>query len=246
MNKKKSQSGSVHLIIIITIIVIIVGLLGFALYSNIAGSRYGGYGDTVISSLNNKYNEKFVIDSISKNGDPFTSDNDATYKAYCYKLNNKDLLFEATLNKDKTVSDNYGYKLLEKQTNDVITQKFSNNGLDVVVYSNFYNEANKAQVNKDVILSSYINNNKPEMLIINIAIRDNSTSTKEEVTQSIKDAYESLAIKAQYKVYIIDPSKFADVEQHRQNSVAFSKTNVESYSLDDYALEIDGGLVKSI
>ncbi|MEI6054069.1 MAG: hypothetical protein WCQ49_01735 [Candidatus Saccharibacteria bacterium] len=237
---KKSKKKIIIIVasILFTILSLSAALSGyFTMDFNISSNN------KITSALKSKHNEEFkVINTFGKIIGKSRID------SYCYPVNNKDLIFQATYEEDGSVTDNYYYSLLFKQADNLIAQKFQEKSTDVVAHSSFSSEKNIIPISKETKITDYINTNKPKLNVVNLVIKDSVASNKESITEIIKNVYTSLKINANYKIYIIGSEKFEEYKNtYIKSHPGFNSTAIENYDVKNkFAINIENGLTNEV
>ena len=138
----------------------------------------------ILSTLEDRYNEEFVIDSIGNSWG--TSDN-STIKAFAYPVNHKERMFRVTITKDLSkVEDKYMLVLMEDKLNE-FTEKAYQTDFEKKIHTYIGSDFGSEDY-EDMTLEEYFEKNSNTGVVIqiflNIEDEENIDKLKEAKTIS--------------------------------------------------------------
>lgn len=211
---------------LVIIVMSIIGISG-------CESRFEKVSNIILNTLEERYNEEFVIDSM---GNSWGTSDDSTIKAFVYPVNHKERMFRVTITKDLSkVEDKYPLVLMEDKLNKFI-EKIYQTDFENKIYT-YIGSDYTSENYKDVTLEDYFKGNSNVGVLIQIFLN----IEEEENIDKIKEAQSIFEFISKYlnEDYPINNLLIYYMKSDEFNKIMLDDSNVSDnvaiYMKDEYS-----------
>lgn len=170
--------------------------------------------EKITQKLKEKYNEEF---SVKMNGNRYGTSDDNTVTTYCSPLNNENLVFTATLDKEQiNLEDDYYLKSISFELENFIKNEFKNDNIDISIKSEIIG-LNKLP-NPTTLSDFIIQNPSSSFLSYIVSNSDISDEYIEKLLKNLNSNYQNIY----FKSYLYSVDKF---EEYVEISSTLPSTN---------------------